>query len=141
MTFAYKMTRNKKLAITAVVLLAIGYLSKPDRGGIGRCARIFAIPELHQLQLSHRPFFEWELFESSKFRFKITETDFEKLSLQLSKHGYSLWERGSLQYGSILIGGSSEEDFIYCSKHTPSYHYYWSYSAAEHVVYAITHPT
>lgn len=135
------MTRNKKLAIAAFLLLTIGYISKPDRGGVGRCARTFAMPELHQIQLSHRPFFGWELFESPKFRFKITAADFEKLSLQLSEDGYSRWERGSLQYGSVLIGGSSEEDFIYCSKHTPSYHYYWSYSAAGHVVYAITHPT
>lgn len=135
------MTRNKKLTIAAFILLATGYISKPDRGGVGRCARIFAMPELHQLQLSHRPFFGWDLFEYPKFRFKITTVDFEKLSLQLSEDGYSPWERGSLQYGSVLIGGSSEDDFIYCSKHTPSYHYYWSYSAAEHVVYAITHPT
>jgi hypothetical protein len=135
------MTRNKKLTIAALVLLAIGYISKPDWGGVGRCARIFGMPELHQLQLSHRPFFGWELFESPKFRFRITAADFEKLSLQLSADGYSPWKRGSLQFGSVLIGGSSEEDFFYCSKDTPSHHYYWSYSAAEQVIYAVTFPT
>ena len=135
------MTRNRKLTLVALILLAIGYISRPDWGGVGRCARIFAMPELLQIQLSHRPLFGWELFESPKFRFRITVTDFEKLSRKLSEDGFSPWERGSLQYGSVLIGGSSGEDFIYCSKNTPSYHYYWSYSAAGHVVYAITHPT
>ena len=96
------------------------------------------MPELRQLQLSHRPFFGWEVFESPKFRFRITPTDFEKLSLRLSEDGYSSWKFGSLQFGSVLIGGSSEEDFIYCTKDTPSCHYYWSYSAAEKVIYAIT---
>ena len=135
------MTRNKKLTIVALIVLAIGYISKPDWGGVGRCERIFAMPELQQLQLSHKPFFVWELFESPKFRFRTTAADYEKLSLQLSAAGYSPWERGSLQYGSVVIGGSSEDDFICCSKHTPSYHYYWIYSASEQVVYAITFPT
>jgi hypothetical protein len=133
-----KMNRNKKLIIGAVTLITIGYFSKPDRGGVGRCARIFSMPELHELQLSHSPFFEWELFESPKFRFKITATDFEKLSTQVSEDGYSPWTRGSLQFGSVLVGGSEEEDFIYCSKKTRSNHYYWSYSASERVIYAVS---
>ncbi len=135
--------RRRIFTITLVTLaiIAIAYLSKPDRGGVDRCASIFSLPEILKLDLRHDPFLTWDLFESSKFRFKITAADFEKLSHQLSEAGYSPWESGSLQFGSVLVGGSSEEDYIYCTKETPSYRYYWSYSAREGVIYAITFPT
>jgi len=96
------------------------------------------MPELHQLQLAHNPFFSWDLFESPKFRFKITATDFQKLSIRVSEDGYSPWQRGSLQYGSVLVGGSEEEDFIYCFKDIRSSRYYWSYSASKQLIYAIS---
>lgn len=80
----------------------------------------------------------WEPLEDPKFRFKISATDFQKLSLQLSKEGYSSWKSGGLQFGSVLVGGDPKEEMIYCRKDIPSYHFYWGYSPADHVIYAIT---
>lgn len=135
------MTRIKKLAIALVILLAVGYISKPDRGGVGRCARVFAMPELHQFQLSHRPFLGWELFESPKFRFTISPSDFSRLDAALKAAGYSGWERGGVTFGSVSHGWTPDEDYVTCEFRRGSYHYYWSYSAKENLIYAITSPT
>ena len=134
------MTRNKKLAIAAVVLIAVGYISKPDRGGVGRCASIFAMPELNQLQLSHRPFFRWELFESPKFRFTISPSNFSRLDAALKQAGYSEWERGGVTYGSVSHGNTPAEDHVTNSLTRGGYHYHWSYSAKENLIYAIRFP-
>ena len=134
------MTRTKKLTIAAVVLLAFGYISKPDRGGVGRCAAIFAMPELTQLQLSQRPFFAWELFESPKFRFKISSSEFSRLDATLKAAGYSGWERGGVTFGSVSHGDTPDEDHVTCSLQRGGYNYLWSYSAKEKLIYAIRFP-
>lgn len=134
------MTRTKKLTIAAVVLLALGYISKPNRGGVGRCATIFAMPELTQLQLSHRPFFEWEPFESPKFRFKISPSDFSRLDVALKVAGYSGWEKGGVTFGSVSHGWTPDEDHVTCRSQRGGSNYYWSYSAKENLIYAIKFP-
>jgi len=134
------MTRSKKLAIAALILLAIGYISKPDRGGVGRCARIFAMPDLHQFHLSHRPFLMWELFESPKFRFMISPSDFSRLDAALKLNGYPAWTKGGVSYGSVSHGEEPDEDYVYCQSKRGGYSYTWSYSAKESRIYAIQFP-
>jgi hypothetical protein len=134
------MTCVKKIVIASGTLLVVGYLSKPDRGGVGRCAKIFALPELHQLQLSPRPFFAWDLFESPKFRFTISPSDFTKLDANLKAAGYSGWEKGSVTFGSLSVGDMPEEDHIFNRLAKGGYHYHWSYSAKENVIYGIKFP-
>lgn len=134
------MTRPKKLAIASVILIAIGYISKPDRGGVGRCAKIFAMPELRQFHLSHRPFLGWELFESPKFRFAISPADFSRLDAALEAAGYPAWERGGVTYGSVSHGWESDEDYVYRQSKRSGYSYTWSYSSKENLIYAIQFP-
>ena len=135
------MTRIKRLAITSVILIAVGYISKPDRGGVGRCARVFAMPELHQLQLSHRPFFGWQPFESPKFRFTISTSDFSILDAALKSAGYSVWKEGGVTFGSVSHGWTPDEDYVYCKSTGGGYNRYWSYSVKENLIYAITFPS
>ena len=132
------MTCFKKLMIASVILLAIGYVSKPDRGGVGRCSEVFAMPGLKQFQLSHRPFLWWELFESPKFRFTISPSDFSRLEAALKSAGYSGWERGGVTFGSVSHGWETDEDYVTCEFRQSGHHYYWSYSPKGHLIYAIT---
>ena len=139
-----KMSRIRK-AVPALVVVALvfvfGYLSKPDRGGVNRCSRVFAISELEDYSLAHKPFATWDLFESPKFRFAISTESFERLAVELKRQGYSDWKRGGVTFGSVDVGWTEDEDNIYC-KHTRSgYHHYWSYSAKTKLIYAITFPT
>ncbi|MGJ8655154.1 MAG: hypothetical protein ACSHX6_01785 [Akkermansiaceae bacterium] len=125
------------IILTVVFAVGMGYFSKPDRGGVERCSFLFSMPELKHLELEHVPVSTWELFETPKFQLKIGEGDYERLAELLAKDGYSTWEHGSLLVGSFYLGGSMEDDFIYCSKRTPSWNYYWSYSAREGMIYAV----
>ncbi len=134
------MTRIKKLTISSFLLLAVGYASKPDRGGVGRCSKIFGIPELRQCHFSHRPFLVWEFFESPKFRFTVSPSDFSRLDTTLKAAGYSAWERGGVTYGSVSHGWTPDEDSVYCSLKQGGYSYTWSYSERKNLIYAITFP-
>lgn len=134
------MTRTKKLAIASVILIAIGYISKPDKGGVWLCAKIFEMPELHQFHLTRRPFLMWEPFESAKFRFRISPSDFSRLDAVLKQHGYSDWTKGGVTYGSVSHGWTPDEDYVYCQSKRGGYSYTWSYSAKESLIYAIEFP-
>ena len=134
------MTRINKLAIASVILIVVGYISKPDRGGVGRCAKIFSMPELHQFQLSHRPFVGWELFESPKFRFTLSPSNFSRLDAALKAAGYTVWQEGGVTFGSVSHGWTPNEDYVYCKSTSGGNRYYWSYSAKENLIYAITSP-
>ena len=135
-----KMTRTQKLAIASGIMIAIGYISKPDRGGISQCARIFDMPELHQLHLSHSPFLMWEPFESPKFRFRISPSEFSRLDETLKLHGYPPWIEGGVTYGSVSHGEEPDEDYVYCQSKRGGYSYTWSYSAKESLIYAVQFP-
>ena len=128
------------LVIFAIVF-AFGYLSKPDRGGVSRCSRVFALSELEDYGLAHKPFYTWEIFESSKFRFAISPEGFEKLAAELKRLGYSEWERGGVTFGNVDVGWENDEDHIYCKITRDGSHHYWSYSAKQNLIYAITFPT
>ncbi|MGJ8644449.1 MAG: hypothetical protein ACSHX9_13655 [Luteolibacter sp.] len=135
------MTRGRKLLVAAIIILSVGYLSRPDRGGVGRCSSVFGLSELNSLNLEHKPFFRWELFESPKFRFRISQSDFTELSRVLSSSGYSEWERGGVSFGSVSHGWESTEDFIYCKSRHNGANCYWSYSKSKKLVFAITSDT
>ena len=138
------MSRIRKVAsalVIVAIVLVFGYLSKPDRGGVSRCSRVFAISELEGYSLTHKPFFTWELFESPKFRFAISAEGYEHLAAELKRQGYSEWKPGGLTFGSVDVGWTGAEDNIYCENTTGGFHYYWSYSAKKKLIYAITFPT
>ena len=130
--------RVKYIILISCLVIILGYFSKPDRGGVQRCVSLFSLSELNHLHLEHSPMYTWELFETPKFQFKIGEEDFKMLSDIIAKDGYSAWTHGSLSVGSLYLGGSMEDDFIYCSKKTSTWNYYWSYSANEKTIYAVT---
>jgi hypothetical protein len=99
--------RIKNTMITVIILsglLGIIYISKPDRGGLGRCQEIFGFDTLSQRGLEILPFSAWSPFENSKFRMKIQKSKFESLKIYLYGHGYETWEAGGLQFGSLNIG-------------------------------------
>jgi hypothetical protein len=125
-------------AVVISTILAITWYSRPDRGGVNRCAQIFGLSEISDIGLVHRPFYSWHFIESPKFRFTITPTQYEKLKSILMNHGYSDWSKGSLDYGSVNIGGSPYDDYIFCTLKSPHSNYYWSYSAEDNLIYAIT---
>lgn len=135
------MTPIKKFTIASVILFTVAYISKPDRGGVGRCAKVFAIPELHQLQLSHRPFLWWEPFESPKFRFTISPSDFSILDAAFKSAGYSVWKEGGVTFGSVSHGWTPDEDYVYCKSRRGGHNFYWSYSVEESLLYAIASPS
>ena len=138
------MNRIRKVTPALVILaivLVLGYLSKPDRGGASRCSRVFAISELEGYKLTHKPFLTWELFESPKFRFAISTNGYEQLAAELKRLGYSEWQRGGVTFGSADVGWTENEDNIYCELTRDGYHHYWSYSAKQGQIYAITFPT
>ena len=139
-TSAWKMTRSKKLAIVSVILIAIGYISKPDRGGVWRCAKIFEMPELQHFHVSHRPFWMWKPFESPKFRFRISPSDLSRLDAALKLNGYPAWIKGGVTYGSVSHGWEADDDYVYCQSKRGGYSYTWSYSAKENLIYAIQFP-
>ena len=134
------MTRTKKLTIASAILVAIGYISKPDRGGVWRCAQIFDMPELQEFHFSHEPFLMWEPFESPKFRFRISPTDFSRLDSALKRQGYPTWIEGGVTYGSVSHGDEPDEDYVYCQSEHGGHSYTWSYSAKESLIYAIQFP-
>lgn len=125
--------------IIAIIFL-FGYLSKPDRGGVGRCSRVFAISELGNYTLAHKPFLTWNLFESPKFRFEISPDGYEDLAKELKRQGYSEWNRGGVTFGSVDVGWTEAEDNIYCELTKNGCLYCWSYSAKNNLIYAITFP-
>ena len=67
MTFAKEMTRGRKLLVAAIIILSVGYLSRPDRGGVGRCSSVFGLSELNSLNLEHKPFFRWSFSSLPSF--------------------------------------------------------------------------
>jgi len=108
---------RRKILITTLVCLTIiilGYLSKPDRGGINRCSSEFSIPEITQLELTSEPLYAWDLF------------------------GYSSWRKGELFIGSFTLGTRLDDDLVFCSKYINSRTYYWAYSKMDGILYAIT---
>jgi hypothetical protein len=139
-----KMSRIRKVApafVIVALLFVFGYLSKPDRGGLSRCSRIFAISKLEEYSLTHKPFATWDIFESPKFRFALSTESYERLAVELKRQGYSEWKRGGVTFGSVDVGWAGDEDNIYCRLTRSGYHYYWSYSAKTKVIYAITFPS
>jgi hypothetical protein len=99
---------------------------------------MFNLPELIDIALDHKPFWHWELFESSKYRFSISPEEFLKLESMLAAEGYSDWEQLGLTYDSVSIGWGADEDFIVAEKRSNGMVYYWSYSRDLNVVYAIS---
>lgn len=138
-----KMTRLRQRAKVAVILLIGGvacYLSRPDRGGLSKCADVFGLPVLNRLGLVSRPFLAWTPFESPKFRFAISPTQFAEIDSALKAAGYSAWERGGVTYGSVSHGWTPGEDNVHCSLKRGGKSYTWSYSAKKNLIFAITFP-
>lgn len=138
------MKRIRKI-VTAIVIFTIVslfvYLSKPDRGGVSRCSRVFGISEIKNYGLVHKPFYTWELFESPKFEFTISGEAYDELARELKRVGYSDWKEGGVTFGSVDVGWTSDEDNVYCELTKDGYHLYWSYSAKKQRIWAITFPT
>lgn len=137
------MSLLRNVRVVTLILLGagvLGYISRPDRGGLARCARVFALPGINSLKLSSRPFLSWTPFESAKFRFAVSPTDFAMLDAELRADGYSEWEKGGVTYGSVSHGWSMDEDFVYCSLKRGGRSYTWSYSARKNLIFAITFP-
>ena len=129
-------TKGRLISIGVILLLL--YASKPDKGGVWACSKIFGLSELSNVQLDHKPFWNWEIFESSKYRFRISPEEFSKLQLILDKHGYSEWKNQGLTYDSVSIGWEGDDDFIVTKKQDNGMVYYWSYSRDLNVIYAIS---
>lgn len=137
------MTRLRQRAKGAVILLigvVFGCLSKPDRGGLSRCAGIFELPELNRLELTSRSLLSWTPFESPKFRFALSPTQFAEIDLMLKAAGYSAWEKGGVTYGSVSHGWTPDEDYVYCSLKRGGHSYTWSYSVQKKLIFAIAFP-
>ena len=135
-----KIRKPLVLIAVAAIFILVGYWSKPDRGGVERCSESFGIPNLIELDLTHRRFLHWEPFESSKFRFEISANNFKRLSEVLIGTGYSQWERHGLEFGSLSLDANLITDFVSCSKRTEDANLYWGYSRAEGMLYAIERP-
>ncbi|MCP5537237.1 MAG: hypothetical protein H7A51_13750 [Akkermansiaceae bacterium] len=121
-------------------VVGVGYLSKPDRGGLVGCGQVFGLPEIEQLELDTKPLMSWQPFESPKYRFHASDAQFEALDRILRSEGYSDWQEGGVSFGSISHGWTSDEDWIYCKSSHEGYNLYWSYSRTQKLVYAITFP-
>jgi len=133
-----KRVMTKRLALLVGVVLLFLYVTKPDKGGVWACSKMFGLPRLSEIELDHKPFWYWQIFESSKYRFHIEPEEFSKLQSMLAAEGYSEWERQGLTYGSISIGWNGNEDFIVTRRRSNGMVYYWSYSRDLNVVYAIS---
>lgn len=127
--------------IIVALVVSIGYLSKPDRGGVSRCSRVFAISEFEDYAVIHKPFLTWKPFESPKFLFEISNEGYEQLAAELKRQGYSKWESGGLSFGSVDVGWTEAEDNVYCEFSRHGCDYYWSYSAKKKLIYAISFPS
>ena len=110
-----RLQQRTKVAVILLIGVVFGYLSKPDRGGLSRCAGIFELPELNRLELASKPLLAWTPFESPKFRFTISPTQFAEIDSMLKSTGYSAWEKGGVTYGSVSHGWTPDEDYVCCS--------------------------
>ena len=120
------------------VIIGLLYLSKPDRGGVAACSKVFGLPELQMIELSSKSFWTWELFESPKYRFSISPEEYTKLKSVLADHDYSDWVRKGLTYDSINIGTENYEDSLVSTKQGRGSVFHWSYSQKLGEVYAIS---
>jgi hypothetical protein len=135
-----RIRRYTKVAVILLIAVIVTYLSRPDRGGLSRCGQLFEMPELKRLDLTSRPFLAWTPFESPKFRFEVSPTQFAEIDSALKAAGYSIWEKGGVTYGSVSHGWTTDEDYVYCSKKHGGHSYTWSYSARENLIFAILFP-
>ena len=129
--------RRKFLVWLVPSVFVVLYFSRPDWGGIDRCARVVEMPEVKQLDLTHKKLLKWDFFESPKFRFQIPPKSASDLTLMLEENGYSEWKEGFLQFGSFYLGDGPEDDLIYCSKRMRGFTVYWGYSKRQNKLYSI----
>lgn len=132
--------RYTKVAVILLITVIVTYFSRPDRGGLSRCGQLFEMPELNRLDLTSRPFLAWTPFESPKFRFEVSPTQFAEIDSALKAAGYSAWETGGVTYGSVSHGWTPDEDYVYCRMKRGGHSYTWSYSARENLIFAILFP-
>lgn len=108
----------KKIAILGTLLLgliAVVYLSKPDRGGIKRCQEIFGFDSFEKLDMEECRFSTWRPFENPKFKFRIKE-NINDVKSYLESYGFQEWNVGGVQYGSINIGWDETTNVAYSLK-------------------------
>ena len=129
---------RRRVIVFIVVIGLLYYLSKPDRGGVAACSKVFGLPELQTIKMSSKSFWSWELFESPKYRFSISPKEYTKLKSVLAEQGYSDWVRQGLTYDSVNIGTENYEDCLVSKKQGRGTVFYWSYSRKLGEVYAIS---
>jgi len=110
------------LTVSTIVIIfafiGLVYLSKPDRGGLIRCEEIFHLDLLSDRGLEIRPLTRWEPFENPKFRMHVENGKLDTIIEYLEDNGYSKWEKGSVQYGSLNVGGNTSDEVYYSKKRT-----------------------
>lgn len=108
----------KKVAIAVTLLLglvAVVYLSKPDRGGIKRCQKIFGFHSLGKIEMELYPLSTWRPFENPKFKFRI-KGNINDVKNYFESYGFQEWKIGGVQYGSINIGWDKTTNVAYSMK-------------------------
>lgn len=127
------------LIFTALLigLFGIGYMSKPDIGGLKRCEEIFRFNSLDHYGLKILPLLTWKPFEGSKFRMRIEEEKFEYFKIYLYGQGFKDWEEGGLEFGSFIIGCDNSESLQYSIKKFWGHEQIIAYDEAKNLIYAI----
>lgn len=115
MLLAALIPRNGNILIWVVCVLLpiILYFSKPDRGGLQRCERIFGLDALRDLELEQRSLWKWRPFEQAKFSFEVPSAMQQKLLEYLEAKGFRTWHSGGIQYGSFNVGWEPSENVKY----------------------------
>lgn len=125
--------------IIAIIFMVISvfYTSKPDRGGLIRCQKIFGFSSLNNRGLTLQPFLKWKPFETPKFRMSIESGKLNSVKDYLAKFGYTEWTLGGLQYGSLNMGWDSSTDLYYSKKRIGKNVQIVAYDETNNLLYAI----
>ena len=132
--------RQKNIIVVIVVALAcvsIVYLSKPDRGGITRCERIFDLDSLNARGLEMSRLWKWKPFERAKFRMKADPSRANDVRKYLAEQGFQEWRRGGIQYGSLDVGWDGSDIVFYSKKQLGKHVHVIAHNTTGDVLYFI----
>jgi hypothetical protein len=123
--------------IVLVMVVFLGYVSKPDRGGLGRCEKVFGFDSLSCRGLTHVPLVIWVPFEDPKFKMRINVDKADDLMSYFAGLGYSNWTRGGVQFGSIDMGWEASSEVYYSEKEVGISNHYLVHDRENNVLFAI----
>jgi hypothetical protein len=123
--------------LVAIACVSIIYLSKPDRGGIVRCEKIFDLDALSDRGLKMQRLWKWKPFERAKFRMKVDPSRTNDLRKYLVEQGFQEWRRGGIQYGSLNTGWDGSNVVFYSKKQIGKHVQIMAHDTTDNLLYAI----